>query len=367
MSLYDSLVKQIPGIESTVLVSEANGNKLENPIIGTGKLGLLFSIPKIRKVFREYDIIHALDGWPYGFIAVLASIGLGKKVIITAIGSGAVRPFYNPILKPLLKWTYNRADKVVAISNNTKKEIKKFLPDLEVEVVNHGVNYNKFQITNPPVGRAGSKFQLDSKIQNLKPYILSVGVLKERKGYEYSIKAFSKIASIYPNLNYIIFGWDYTDLSSVYNKLKKIVEDLNLSNRVIFAAYDSEKGFGRQRISDEELVGLFKNAELFLLLPQDINKDIEGFGLVFLEAASCGLPVVSALGTSAEDAVSNGRNGILVGAKNIDEAAEAIRKILSDNELRNKFSEESVKFAKEMSWDKAARSYQNIYNSILSK
>jgi teichuronic acid biosynthesis glycosyltransferase TuaC len=355
LSLCESLIQREPNIESTVLVSEACGNRFEDAIIKSGKFGLIFSISKIRNVLKKYDIIHALDGWPYGFIASFASIGLNKKIIITAIGSGAVRPFYNPLLKPLIKWAYNRADKVVAISHNTKKEIQKFLPNLEIEVINHGVDYEKFQ---------NESADIPQNIKNLKPYILSVGVLKERKGYEYSIKAFSKIAQKYPSLNYVIFGWDYTESNEVYNNLKKLVEDLNLSNRVFFAAYDSKNGFGRQRISNEELIGLFKNAELFLLLPQDINKDIEGFGLVFLEAASCGLPVVSALGTSAEDAVENGRNGILVDAKNTDEAGEAISKILSDNELRGRFSEESIKFAKEMSWDKAAGLYNLIYKKL---
>jgi phosphatidylinositol alpha-1,6-mannosyltransferase len=358
LSLYESLIRCQSDLESIVLTSEPSGHKLDNPIIKSGKFGLLFSLPKIRRVFKKYDIIHALDGWPYGFIAVLASIGLGKKVIITAIGSGAVRPFYSPFLKPIMKWAYRRADKVVAISNNTKKEIQKFLPNLEIEVINHGVDYEKFQ---------NESADIPSNIKNLKPYILSVGVLKERKGYEYSIKAFAKIAQNFPNINYVIFGWDYTSSSSEYNRLKKIIADLNLSDRIIFAAYDAQKGFGIQRISNEELIGLYKNAEMFLLLPQDINKDIEGFGLVFLEAASCGLPIVSALGTSAEDAVANGRNGILVNSKNTDEAASSISRILSDNNLRAGFSAESIKFAKEMSWDKAAGLYQNIYNIILSK
>ena len=358
LSLYESLIHRQPDMESTVLTSEASGHKLDNPIIKSGKFGLLFSIPKIRNVLKKYDIIHALDGWPYGFIAVLASVGLNKKIIITAIGSGAVQPLYNPFLKPLIKWAYRRADKVVAISRNTKKEIQKFLPNLEIEVINHGVNYEKFQ---------NESADIPQNIKNLKPYILSVGVLKERKGYEYSIKAFLKIAQKYPNLNYVIFGWDYTASNAAYSRLKKIVSDLNLSDRVIFAAYDQQKGFGRKSVSNEELIGLYKNAELFLLLPQDVNKDIEGFGLVFLEAASCGLPVVSSLGTSAEDAVSDGRNGILVNSKNTDEAGEAISRILSDKELRAKFSDESIKFAKEMSWDKAAESYQKVYNQIVSE
>lgn len=89
---------------------------------------------------------------------------------------------------------------------------------------------------------------------------------------------------------------------------------------------------------------------------------MEGFGLVFLEAAACGLPVVSAKNTSAEDAVLDGKNGILAPAQDAAAAAAAaVIKILSDQNLKESFSQESLAFAQKMSWQKTASEYAELY------
>ncbi|MEK7590451.1 MAG: glycosyltransferase family 4 protein [Patescibacteria group bacterium] len=327
-ALLAEVKKIMPDIEHSILVSERSGEPYEAPILYPNKIKLFLALPKIRKVFKQCDVIHALDGWPYGVIAALASIGLKKKLVITAIGTGAIRPLYNFWKRPLMKWAYKKADAVTAISYNTEKEILKIIPDLKIKVINHGVDFDKFQ----------QIFDNSHKFLNLRPYILSVGAWKPRKGFEYSIKAFEQVKDKFPNLKYVI-------LSNVPEEIK--IQD----PRIIFI----------NNISEEELINLYKNAELFILLPQDDGKDIEGFGLVFLEAAACGLPVIATKETSAEDAVLNNKNGILVPPKDYKEAANAIFKILSDLSLKQSFSEESLKFAKEMSWQKAAKSYTLLY------
>lgn len=292
-----------------------------------------FRFFKIRNIFKKFDIIHALDGWPYGFIAVFCSIGLKKKVIITAIGTGAVQPLYKPIKKQLLIWAYKKASSVIAISSHTKKEIQKIIPNLKINVINHGVDFYKFQnVSNKDT----------EEINKLKPYILSVGALKKRKGLDYSIKVFAKIAGVFKTLKYVIVGQgpELTDLL-------KLVISCNLSERVIFF----------KKIEFDFLLDLYHKAELFVLLPQDDNKDIEGFGLVFLEAAACGLPVVGSKNTSADDAVLDGENGFLVSSKNINEISQKMTQILSMSDLRSKFSKKSLEFAKHMSWEKVAKSY----------
>ncbi len=325
------LIKEIKNIlleaEITVLTSEA---------VGQGIGHALFSLAKIRRVFKECDIIHALDGWPYGFMAVLATVGLKKKVIITAIGSGAVAPLYSFWRRPLVKWTYRRADCLTAISRHTKKEILKIIPDLKITVINHGVDFLAFQKTT------------NHKLQtiNYRPYILSVGTLKKRKGYEHSIRAFAKISEKFSELKYIIVG-----KGPELGNLKFKIKNLKLEKRVIFLS----------NLSEEELIELYHNAELFILLPQEVNKDMEGFGLVFLEAAACGLPVVSAKDTSAEDAVLDGKNGILAPAQDTAAAAEAVIKILSDQNLKESFAKESLAFAQKMSWQKTATAYAELY------
>ena len=332
-SLTGALGKNVPDLKAEILTHE-NG-------LPKRFWQLPFYYFPVRKTIKNCEIVHALDGWPYGFIAVIASLFLKKRVIITAIGTGSVKPLYNWWKRPLLRWAYKKADIVTAVSNNTKKEILKVLPDLNIEVINHGVDFNKFKIKN-----------LKLKIQ--KPYILSVGALKKRKGFEYSIAAFAELLKgiresgnkELSDLKYVIVG-----KGPEHQNLKFKIKNLKLENRVIFL----------ENLTEEELISVYKNAELFVLLPQDINKDIEGFGLVFLEAAAAGLPVVGAKDTSAEDAVRDGKNGILVDPTDIQSAAQAAEKILSDVDLRNSFSKESLILAKEMSWEKIAKTYSDLY------
>lgn len=238
-----------------------------------------------------------------------------------------------------MKWAYRRADKLVAVSHNTRREILKVIPDLKIEVINHGVDYDKFEARN-------SKFEIISQIQNLKPYILSVGTLKKRKGYEYSIKAFAEIAAKFPELKYVIVGQ-----GPEREALNLQLATYNLQHRVKF--FD--------RVEEDLLLSLYHNAELFILLSQDVGKDIEGFGLVFLEAAAGGLPVIATRGSGAEDGVFWGRNGILVSQNDHLEAAVALSRILDDERLRERFSGESKVVAVSMGWDKVAWSYLGVY------
>ncbi len=320
----------IPGVEFDILTSEN--------LIFPNKLKLLLALPAIRRIMKQCDVIHALDGWPYGVVAALASIGLKKKLIITAIGTGAVQPLHRPFQKMLMAWAYRRADRVVAVSNNTKREILAVIPGLPIEVIHHGVDVSRFRNIV-----SGYEKELDP----LKPFVLSVGSLKKRKGFDYSIEAFAAIAGEFPDLKYVIVGG-----GPEHQNLKIKISNLKLENRIIFL----------EHIPQDFLAALYQHAELFMLLSQDIGKDLEGFGLVFLEAAANGLPVIGTRDTGAEDAINDGKNGFLVPARDANAAAEMMRILLRDQKIKASFAKESVVFAHGMSWEKAARSYKKIYD-----
>lgn len=325
----------MPDVATEVLASEN--------VLYPNKFKLLLALPVIRKIIRNSDVIHALDGWPYGVVAALASIGLKKPLIITAVGTGAIKPFHSPIKRRIISWAYRRADQVVAVSHNTKKELLSFIPDLKVEVIPHGVDVTKFQTVH-----AG--YQIEA--EKLKPYVLGVGSLKPRKGFDYSIEAFAKIANKFPELKYVIVGG-----GPEYESLKFKVESLELKGRILFLS----------NLHSDYVNALYQNAELFILLSQDDQKDLEGFGLVFLEAAACGLPVIGTKGTGAEDAILDGKNGFLVPTKDSDGAAEMMEVILTDKKLKTNFSNQSVVFANEMTWKKAAESYLAIYQEVKTR
>ena len=322
------------------------GNRVETLLRESGLLeNPVLNFFKIRKVLKNCDIIHALEIWPFGFIASICAVGLNKKIIISAIGTYSVAPLYNFFSKPVLIWTYKNAVEVTAISDYTAKEIKKVIPDLNVKVLPNGIDFDKWS-------EQTGTFQ---EISELKPYILGVGGVKQRKGFHISISAFVEIAGNFPELKYIIAG-QVNDKNYV-SKLENIIAENNLRDRVILLG----------SVADEKLNALYKNAELFILTPEEHDHHFEGFGLVYLEASANGLPSIGSRRSGAETAIKEGVSGILVNQGDVQETALTIRKILDDSDLRKKLSDGALEWARQNTWQKAALKYLEIYDDVFNK
>ena len=293
---------------------------------------------KVRKYCKNCDIIHAIDGYPYGVVAALANFGLNKKIVITVQGTYAVAPLYRFGKAAFVKWAYRKADKIIAISRYTKREILKKINIQNIEVINHGVYFNEFY-----------KEPMESE----EKFILSVGGLKYRKGYHISIPAFALAKKEIPDLKYKIIS-GYKD-EAYFDELKKIAMRCGVEKDIEFLS----------GLSDESRNNLYRKAKLFILTSVNENHHFEGFGLVFLEAAAAGLPVIGTLDNGIEDAVKNNFNGILVPQNDIKAAAEALLKILKDERWRKELSLNSFSWAKDNDWSKAGVKYVGVYQSIV--
>ena len=341
-TLIDTFHNINPEWDIIVLTTRPTGDQNEKPIIYANKYKLLLNFIKIRSIIRDCDLVHALDGFPFGVIAALATMGLKKRLIITGLGTGAIRTLYHPIYSKLLKWAYQRADTVTTISRYTAREINKKIPKLKIDVITPGVNFDDFKKEPDNVPK---------EILGKKPYLLTVGTIKKRKGHHISLPAFAEVLKKIPELNYIIVG-NPAPGSKYFLELKEIMRRLKIEDRV-FIFSNIDQGFLRQ---------LYNNAELFFLMSQNIEQDVEGFGLVFLEAASSALPVIGSRHCGAEDAILDKENGFLIEPDDIRAVSAAIIKILSDQDLKTKLSERSIAFAKSMDWQSQARSYLKVYN-----
>jgi len=334
--------------ELGVIAEEAIGHPLEKAIMKMDRAGLVKNFFRLRRLFKNYDIIHALDALPYGLVAVSGAWGLKKKLFMTGVGSGSIVPLSRTFDLPLARFTYSQAHQFTAISNYTARRINEQLPHLPITVINPGVDLSLF--APQPHDRT-----LEPEVWAKKPYIFSDGSLKQRKGFEISIPAFALVAKEFPYLNYVIMhnkverGFWYRD------KLKKLVRDLGLENRVYFI----------EDASDDLRRVLYRQAELFVLMSQETPTDVEGFGLAFLQAAACGLPVVGSRGSAVEDAMRDNQNGFLVEATDKQAVAEAIIKILRDDNLKQQFAARSVEFAQSMSWKRSAGLYVELYGKYL--
>lgn len=342
MSLQAGLSSRI-----NLVTAEMSAYKDESVLFGYRWFLSLRKLLALRRIATSSDVVHAFDIFPYGFCAVIFSVFSKTKVVITLNGTGTLRYLYKPLYKPLIKYAFEKADKLIAISNFVRDEILKKFPKLNIEVINPGIDYATFS--------SKPKNEMLEKLKKYEPFILSIGSLRLRKGYKFSIPAFKKVSQKFPELKYLIVGKKYTEKE--YNRLKGLIKDLGLVDKVFLVENVN---------SDEDLASFYHRAKLFCLMSFNINNDVEGFGIVFLGAACAGIPVVGMTNSGIVDATMNGANGILVeGNTNVSGFADAIIEILSDDVKYKKFSDASLKLAPEFDWSKKNTEYIKMYRDIL--
>lgn len=276
-------------------------------------LEIIRTLLKIRKFAKNYDSVLCFDANPYGIITMLSLFG--SRVPLALYGIGTYSLLTDNFLRNLLiRLTYVYASKVLIVSEFVKDQIKKSgLALLDVTIIPVGVDSAFFYpVLNRP-----------TTIHT--PYILGVGAIKNRKGFHVSLEAFSLIASQFPQINYAIVG--HSDGGAYGLSLKARAKELNLENRVIFL----------DRVSDDELRSLYSFAEFFLLTPLTSADVIEGFGMVYLEAASCGITAIGTNNSGAKEAIIDKETGLLV-EPDSEEIAEAMRVLLNDEGLRLRLS-----------------------------
>jgi len=345
-------ISRQPGVEEVIVLTEEKGGyNLEKAILLSSHqlrnfVNFFINVLRVRKFIKKYDIIHALDGYPYGMIAALANIGINKKLIINGIGTYSILPLDQPIKGPLTKWAYKKADKVLCISRYTEKQLLKRVKLNNTIVINHGVDYKKY-----------ADFASDFSAKNKKDekIVLSVGGgLKRRKGFHISIPAIGIVKKKYPNIKYYVVGSQTDDADYVVD-LRGLIKKYDLESNVMFL----------ENLPDEELIKLYYLADLFLLVSVNIGSDFEGFGLVYLEAGACGRPAIGTFDCGAEDAIVNNVTGLLVPQNDIQKTAEAVLRLFDNPGLAKKLGENGKKRAQEMSWDKIAKKYMEIYINII--
>jgi len=121
-------------------------------------------------------------------------------------------------------------------------------------------------------------------------------------------------------------------------RLENLACKLGLADRVTFAG----------RLSNAELLACYRNADLFVLASKATRYDIEGFGIVYMEASASGVPVICSAEGGATDAVSEGTNGIIIADSSATSIATGIRHMFTQRKL---FPPEQVRgFAEGYRW-----------------
>jgi phosphatidylinositol alpha-1,6-mannosyltransferase len=297
------------------------------------------NLPAAWRALRGCEVVHALTE-PYAPLAALCA--RGAPVLVTVHGT------YGPRLLAgkqglLQRWALRRAAYVVCVSRYTERVMQQALPGLRTVVVANGVDIARFQ--HPPTGPAQCAIP-DG------PFVLSVGALKERKGYHVSIPAFALAQQRFPDLRYVIAG-GVEDRPYVAH-LRALARELGVEQKIIFAG----------RVSDDDLVRLYHRCVAFWQLPTVSEGQFEGFGLMYLEANACGKPVIGTLGCGAEEPIIDGYNGFLVPPDDAAAAAAALCRLLEDPALAQAMGEHGRRRAQECTWETTACRLLELYSGV---
>ncbi len=242
--------------------------------------------------------------------------------------------------------TIAKADAVVAVSSFTREcAITQGVSAERVHVVNNGVDLSRFS-PGPPQPQLLDRWNLRNR-----PTILCVARFDERKGQDTLIRAMPEILQRIPDAALLLVGGGPDG-----PRLFALVEDLHLESSVIFTG----------TVSDEEVVGWYRTANIYCM-PNRVTKngDTEGFGLVFLEAGACGLPVIGGRAGGVVDAIVAGETGLLVDGRSHSEVAEACIRLLLDPDLRARMARNGIQHAAQNSWDQKAAEFLRICDSTL--
>lgn len=235
-----------------------------------------------------------------------------------------------------------KSDTVIAVSENTKKDIInhfKICPD-KVRVVYEAVD-GFFRIVND----SKESERIKRKFNITKEYILNVSLISPRKNLVFLLNSFKKLREN-KNIDCQLViaggkGWRYENIFKTAALLK-------LENNVIFTG----------QVSNNEILHLYNNAILFAY-----PSLYEGFGLPVLEAMACGCPVISSNTSSIPEVCGNA--AVLVDPKNIDGLTEAMYKIITQDSMRQMYRKGGLARAGCFSWAKTAQQTLDIYRELV--
>lgn len=250
--------------------------------------------------------------------------------------------FFLSYLSRIEMETAEYATLVVTVSKYSFKRIVQLynVDKNKIRIVPNGVDINRFKPEKP-----SKSFKRNLGMKGGESCILFVGNLVPRKGLHLLIKSAKQIIKENKNVKFVIVGE-----GPLRNSLIKYAKENKVSENFIFLG----------KVHDEVLPKLYNCSDIVVLPSLQ-----EGLGITLLEAQAAAKPVVASKVGGTSDIVLNGETGFLV-YPDIYEIAEAILKLLSDEDLRNLMGSNGRKLVCEkFSWKKCAEKMLNVYHEAL--
>ncbi|MGN0775995.1 MAG: glycosyltransferase [Candidatus Ventricola sp.] len=259
-----------------------------------GRLLAQSALPVARRLHREkpFDLVHAHMLPKDGHAGLIVARALGIPFALTVHGTDVFH-YFIPGKRP---WARNvkiaqQADALMAVSSLLMSRVAPYRGEGNISrIVPNGVDLSL----------------VPEKTDNAARAVISVGTLKARKCMDRTLEAFARLAGEYPDATLTIVG-----IGEMEAQLRARIAELGLETRVTLTG----------GLPHEEVIARMAKSDLFVLPSWG-----EGYGIVYIEAMAAGCIAVGAKGEGIEDTITDGENGFLVPAGDID----AIERVMRD-------------------------------------
>lgn len=292
----------------------------------------------IELLVGHVDVVHGIDFLvPPARVPRVVTIHDLSFLIVPELGHPRLVRF----LTAAVPRTLACADQIITVSEAVRADLIRLyrIDPRRVHTIHHGVNAVFRAVEGP------HQTPLLASLGIRDPYILAVGTIEPRKGYPVLLRAIDRLARDMPNLQLVIVGspgWLSDPIEA------EIVAGVRC-NRVVWL----------RSIADETLAALYRGARAFVS-----TSYYEGFNLPLLEALAAGTPaVVTDLSVHREVAR---QAALYVGIDAPDQLAEALWRVLSEENLAQRLRDAARERAAQFSWTKAAELHLSVYQLAVS-
>jgi len=294
-----------------------------------GRLLAAAALPAAKKLHRErpFDIVHAHMLPRDGHAGLLTARALGVPLALTIHGTDIFH-YFIPGREP---WPRNvriakEADALMAVSRLLMSRVSPYRGNNGISaVVPNGVDLSL----------------VPRKTENRPRTVISVGTLKARKCMDRTLEAFARLADSYQDATLTIVG-----IGEMEAQLRARIHELGLESRVTLTG----------GLPHEKVIERMAESDLFVLPSWG-----EGYGIVYIEAMAAGCIAVGAKDEGIEDTITDGENGFLVPAGDIDETERVMRAVFERREAYAALREKGRQDARRLTWARNAQTVEEIY------
>lgn len=263
--------------------------------------------------------------WRYGNRLQVVCYAHGEE--ITACRSSRQLTF-------LMKRAHRIVDLMIANSESTATLLGDGFDERRLAIVHPGVEMAEFSDAEP----LGDQWRREHGLMENR-IVLTMGRLDPRKNHEAVIRALAGLRSAdpdrYADVVYVIAGDGRES-----GKLEELAKELGVADRVRFLG----------RVDGSQRIALFGACDVFAMPAVRRGTDLEGFGMVFIEAGACGKPSIAGKVGGQAEAVRDGETGLVVDGESVEAVSNGLVQLLSDGDAARVMGERARRWAGELDW-----------------